>query len=172
MSTRLPLTALIAASLALPLVTGCIVYKKGGAKSAKDVPTLPASTADDRPASLQETSGPGFWVWRGPQGAWHVRTTTAAQQHSFRGEIAVQGEGLLTDLRANRTELNDRVRGNPSGAAFEFKTAGFEDGVDFKVEPGNCIEFDLQLDGKPAPKRIFIGGRQTNPSSHVFKLCD
>lgn len=171
MSTRLPLFALIAVSLALPLATGCVVYKKG-AKSPKQVAELPASTADDRPAGFQETSGPGFWIWRGPKDGWHVRTTTGGRQHSFMGEIAVRGGGVMTDLRPNRTELNDRVRGNPSGAAFEFKTAGFQDGIDFKVEPGNCLEFDLKMDGKPHPGKIYIGGRQTNPPSHWFKLCD
>lgn len=169
--SRLAPIALLAASLALPLATGCVVYTKG-AKPAKEVPQLPASTADDRPAGFQETSGAGFWVWRGDKNVWHVRTTTAGKQHNFMGEIAVRGSGVMTDLKANRTELNDRVRGNPSGAAFEFKTAGFQDGVDFKVEPGNCLEFDLKIDGKSQPNKIYIGGRQTNPPSHWFKLCD
>lgn len=172
MSTRLPLIASIAALVALPLATGCIVYTKGS-KRPKETPTLPMSTADDRPAGFQETSGPGFWIWRGPKDGWHVRTTTGGKEHSFRGEIAVTGgNAVMTDLRANRTELNDRVRGNPSGAAFEFKTAGFQDGIDFKIEPGSCLDFELTLDGKAQPRKIYIGGRQTNPSSHTFKLCD
>lgn len=171
MSTRLSLIVLLAASVALPFATGCVVYKKG-AKSPKEVATLPASTADDRPAGFQETSGPGFWIWRGPKDGWHVRTTTGGKQHNFHGEIAVRGSGVMTDLRASRTELNDRVRGNPSGAAFEFKTAGFKDGVDFKVDAGGCLEFDLKLNGKGQPAKIYIGGRQTNPPSHWFKLCD
>jgi hypothetical protein len=171
MSTRLPLIASLVALAALPLATGCVVYTKG-AKPPKEIPTLTAATADDRPAGFQETSGPGFWIWRGPKEGWHVRTTTGGKEHSFRGEIAVRGNGVLTDLRANRTELNDRVRGNPSGAAFEFKTAGFQDGIDFKIDPGSCLEFDLKLDGKAQPKKIYIGGRQVNPPGHVFKLCD
>jgi hypothetical protein len=170
MSTRLLIVSL-AALVALPLATGCVVYTKGS-KAPKEIPTLPTSTADDRPAGFQETSGPGFWIWRGPKDGWHVRTTTSGKEHSFRGEIAVRGSGVITDLKANRTELNDRVRGNPSGAAFEFKTAGFQDGIDFKIEPGNCLEFDLKLDGKGQPAKIYIGGRQTNPPAHVFKLCD
>ncbi|MBK8254061.1 MAG: hypothetical protein IPK82_15525 [Polyangiaceae bacterium] len=169
MLSRLPLIAL-AATLALPLA-GCIIVKKG-AKEPKEVQILPASTADDRPAGFQETSGPGFWVWRGPKDGWHVRTTTGGKQHNFMGEIAVRGSGVMTDLRANKTELNDRVRGNPSGAAFEFKTAGFQDGIDFKVDPGSCLEFDLKMDGKGQPNHIYIGGRQVNPDSHWFKLCD
>ncbi|MEZ4296637.1 MAG: hypothetical protein R3B70_16845 [Polyangiaceae bacterium] len=171
MSTRLPWMLAVAALVALPTATGCVIVKNGGAKNGKEIATLPSSTADDRPAGFQETSGPGFWIWRGPKG-WHVRTTTGGKQHNFLGEIAVRGSGVMTDLKANRTELNDRVRGNPSGAAFEFKTAGFQDGIDFKVEPGNCLEFDLKLDGKGRADRIFIGGRQTNPPSAWFKLCD
>lgn len=172
MSTHLLTIASLGSLLALPLATGCVVYTKG-AKPSKEVPTLAASTADDRPAGFQETSGPGFWIWRGPKDGWHVRTTTSGKEHSFRGEVAVVGgNGVMTDLRANRTELNDRVRGNPSGAAFEFKTAGFQDGIDFKIDPGNCLDFDLRLDGKSQPGKIYIGGRQANPPSSHFKLCD
>ncbi len=173
MSTRLPILASFAFLMALPFATGCVVvHKGGGAKEAKQAVELPAATADDRPAGYQETSGYGFWIWRGPKGGWHVRTTTQGKEHHFHGEIAVRGSGVMTALKATRTELNDRVKGNPSGAAFEFKTAGFEDGVDFVVEPGNCVEFDLKIDGKAQPNKIYIGGRQTNPSSYWFKLCD
>jgi hypothetical protein len=171
MSTRLSTIASLAAVLALPLATGCVVYTKG-AKPARDIPTITAATADDRPAGFQETAGPAFWIWRGKGEGWHVRTTTAGKEHSFWGEIAVTGGGIMTDLRANRTELNDRVRGNPSGAAFEFRTAGFQDGIDFKVDAGNCIEFELKINGKAMPNRIFLGGRQVNPSTNRFKLCD
>lgn len=171
MSIRLPVLASLVGLMALPLSAGCIVVKKGPA-APKEAVQLPASTADDRPAGFQETSGPGFWVWRGPKGGWHVRTTTSGKEHHFKGEIAVKGKGIMTELKANRTELNDRVRGNPSGAAFEFKTAGFEDGVDFLVEPGNCIEFNLKLDGKAQADKIYLGGHQTNPASSWFRLCD
>lgn len=172
MSTRLSVLACLAGLLALPLASGCIVRHKGGAKEAKAAVELPATTADDRPAGFQETAGPGFWVWRGPKGGWHVRTTTGGKEHHFHGEIAVRGGGIMTELKANRTELNDRIKGNPSGAAFEFKTAGFEDGIDFRIEPGNCLEFDLKVDGKAQPAKIYLGGHQTSPGSHWFKLCD
>lgn len=171
MSTRLPLIVSLVGLLALPLATGCVVYTKGQ-KGQKEVATLPSSTADDRPAGFQETSGPGFWIWRGPRDGWHVRTTSGGKTHNFLGEIAVRGNGVMTDLKANRTELNDRVRGNPSGAAFEFKTSTFQDGVDFKIDPGSCLEFDLKIDGKGQAGKIYIGGRQVNPPSHWFKLCD
>jgi hypothetical protein len=171
MSTRLPVLASLVGLLTLPLAAGCIVVTKG-AKQPKEAVELPATTADDRPAGFQATSGPGFWVWRGPKGGWHVRTTTGGKEHHFHGEIAVRGGGIMTELKASRTELNDRVKGNPSGAAFEFKTAGFEDGIDFRVEPGSCIEFDLKLDAKSQPDKIFLGGRQSSPPSHWFKLCD
>lgn len=173
MSIRLPVLGSFVALMALPFANGCVVVKKGpGPKEAKEAVELSSTTADDRPSGYQQTAGPGFWVWRGPKGGWHVRTTTGGQEHSFKGEIAVRGSGIMTELKANRTELNDRVRGNPSGAAFEFKTAGFEDGIDFRVEPGNCIEFTLKLDGKSQPSKIYLGGRQTNPGSSFFKLCD
>lgn len=174
MSIRVPVLASLVGLMALPLATGCVVVHKDGktGNDAKQPVQLAASTADDRPAGYQETSGYGFWVWRGPKGGWHVRTTTQGKSHHFHGEIAVRGSGVMTDLKASKAELNDRVRGNPSGVGFEFQTAGFEDGVDFKVEPGNCIEFDLKIDGKPQPGKIYIGGRQTNPGSYWFKLCD
>lgn len=172
MSIRVPVLASLVGLMALPLAAGCIVVHKGGAKDTKGPVELPATTADDRPAGFQETSGYGFWVWRGAKGEWHVRTTTQGKEHHFHGEIAVRGNGVMTDLKASRAELNDRVRGNPSGVGFEFKTAGFQDGVDFKVDPGSCIEFDLKIDNKPQPNKIYLGGRQQNPGSHWFKLCD
>jgi hypothetical protein len=173
MSTRLTALASLVALMALPLATGCVVVHKGeGAKEKKEAVQYPATTADDRPAGYQETAGAGFWVWRGPKGGWHVRTTSGGKEHHFHGEIAVRGSGLLTELKANRTELNDRVKGNPSGAAFEFKTSTFEDGIDFRVDPGNCIEFDLKIDGKSQPDKINLGGGQAHPDSHWFKLCD
>lgn len=172
MSTRAVVLASLV-GLALPLATGCVIVKSGGdAKGKKGPVELPASTADDRPAGYQETSGAAFWVWRTSKGQWHVRTTSGGKENSFHGEIAVRGEGVMTDLKANRAELNDRVRGNPSGVGFEFKTSKFEDGVSFKVDPGVCLEFDLKVNGKPQPNKINIGGRQVNPGSHWFKLCD
>ena len=29
-----------------------------------------------------------------------------------------------------------------------------------------------ELDGKPHPDKIYLGGHQTSPGSHWFKLCD
>ncbi len=166
----LVLTSLVV--LTLPAAMGCVVVKNGGgAKDKKAAVQLPANTADDRPAGYQETSGVGFWVWRGNK-AWHVRTTSGGKEHNFHGEIAVRGGGVMTDLKANRTELNDRVRGNPSGAAFEFRTSRFEDGISFKADPGGCIEFELLIDGKPHPDKINIGGRQVHPETAWFKLCE
>lgn len=173
MSTRMSTLVFLASLVALPLATGCIVVNQKGSRSSKDIPTIAASNADERPSGFQETSGPGFWIWRGPNEGWHVRTTTGGKEHSFWGEVAVTGgSGVMTALKANRTELNDRVRGNPSGAAFEFRTAGFQDGIDFKVDPGSCLVFELKLDGKAQPKKIYLGGRQVNPSTNHFKLCD
>lgn len=171
MSPRFLLSA--AALLALPLLTGCIVVqKKGGNKPQAEIPVLSASLAEDRPAGFQEGAPAAFWIWRKGAEGWRVRTTTAGKEHHFRGRIEVTRGGPLTDLKPNRVELSDRVNGNPSGAAFDFKTAGYQDGVDFKVDAGACIKFSLEIDDKHPTERIFIGGTQRNPPDHTFILCD
>lgn len=148
--------------LALPLATGCVVY--AGAKPSKEVPTRsPPPPPTTGPRASRRRAGPGFWIWRGPKDGWHVRTTTSGKEHSFRGEVAVVGgNGVMTDLRANRFELNDRVRGNPSGAAFEFKTAGFRTASTSESIPATAWTSTSSSTARASPAESTSGGGRPN----------
>ena len=122
-----------------------------------------------RPSNLHAGAPEGIWIWH-DGGGWHLRTTTATQLHRFSGRVwAPKGE--VGNVRATRLEMNDRFRHAGNAMAFDFHTNGGEDGFDFQIAEANCAMFYVHIDGKPRPDRIFLGARNVNPESAIFRVC-
>jgi hypothetical protein len=79
--------------------------------------------------------------------------------------------GAVVNVHPVRTEHRDRVAHTAQGWMFNFRTSGHADGLTFGTQDGGCVRFDLQLDGGPVPKRVFIGAKELQPRSGHFMLC-
>jgi len=123
------------------------------------------------PPNLKEGAQLAYWIWRDADGVtWHVRVTAGGPLHRFQGRIWV--DGTLTDLKAVRLEMTDRLKKEDEGVlVFDFTADVSIDGFDFKVAAGRCVTFSLLIDGKPAPQEVEIGKKEIPAGSAVFRLC-
>jgi hypothetical protein len=127
-----------------------------------------------RPHGFRPQAAPAYWIWQGPRGHWRLRTTSKHQLHVFRGRVRAI-DGTVSSIQASRNEFRDRMWQAGDDWAFSFKTKSHADGFTFEARGtggGNaCVKFDLQLDGGPEPKRIFVGRSQVQPASNHFVVC-
>jgi len=127
------------------------------------------NVAEGRPPAFKDGAPEAYWVWH-DRGGWHVRTTTAHQQHRFQGRVWV-GKGEVMDVHPSHNELGDRLVQRGNFLTFDFTTKGHEDGFDFRIADGECAKFNLLIDHRGQPDRIFVGGQGLMPTKHVFKVC-
>jgi hypothetical protein len=134
---------------------------------------LPEGSAMGRPPGFKAGAAAAYWIWLGPRGGWRVRTTTGDSSHVFRGHVrALTGPpAVISSVQPTRTEFSDRIWKTQTGWAFSFKTSGHADGFSFLTREPVCVVFDLQLDGGPEPKRVFVGREQVEPQSGFFVAC-
>lgn len=162
---------LSALALCCALLIGCVSAPKFPAAPPA---TLNLSVAEGRPTALRSGANFSYWVWRDAEG-WHLRTTSARKDHKFQGRIRAQTPGAISDIKAVSMEHNkkgsDRLSLDGGELVFQLFTSGKNDGFDFKVSRGGCVEFFLQIDGDSDPTRIYLGQNQTRPPSTHFTLC-
>jgi hypothetical protein len=131
---------------------------------------LPPGIGTGRPRGFRPDAPPAYWIWQGPRGHWRLRTTSKDQPHVFRGYIHPI-ETRIGDIQPSRNEFRDRIWKSGDGWAFSFKTKSHADGFTFAATDNGCVRFDLQLDGGPERKRIFVGAKEYQPSSNHFVVC-
>jgi hypothetical protein len=139
------------------------------ASNARPVSLSPGA-AEGRPEGFKPAAPAAYWIWQGPRGSWRVRTTTKNMLHLFRGRV-VGESGALVDVQPSRNQLESQIHKTDDGYAFAFKTSAHADGFNFTTRDGGCVRFDLQLDGGPHPKRIFVGKAQHQPAGSHFVVC-
>jgi len=135
------------------------------------LPALPALglSPDGKPEGMDTGSTYRYMVWRdGDQ--WHVRWTTAGAVHRFIGKIHSE-KGVFSDAKPSAIEKGDWIKIGPKGhnIAWDTKAAGGADGVDFKLSAKGAT-FDLLIDGKRHPKRVFVGKAGENPLRIPFTI--
>lgn len=129
-----------------------------------------APRIDGRPDSFDPGSTKGYFIWHDDNG-FHMWTTTKGYQHHFSGVIRT--DGRFVDVHGRRLETDDWYRVGPERheLKFEFTTAGGEDGVNFRIEGGDRVNFDLFIDGhRINPEEICIGSRGWHPERSDFTL--
>jgi hypothetical protein len=132
---------------------------------------LPEGAAAGRPPGFRPGAPAAYWIWQGPRGGWRLRTTTGGAVHAFRGHVRGV-TGAVSNVHPSRTEFRDRFWKTREGTwAFSFTTSGHADGFTFVTRDDGCVHFDLQLDGGPEPKRVFVGQGEVQPSSGNFIVC-
>jgi hypothetical protein len=128
-----------------------------------------------RPKEFHEGAPVQYAIWHNKEG-WHLRTTTARKEHHFKGHIRVEG-GSFERIHSHDLEkegkLRDWWRMGPERhmVTFDFKTDRGVDGINFHVsKSAKRIHFNLHIDGKAEPERIFIGRLGQHPPRHEFDL--
>ncbi len=129
---------------------------------------LPWSAAWGEPY-FQAGAGLGYYIWQDNDGV-HLRTTTEGRLHQFLGTI--RSNGLIWDARRVRPEADDSLRRRPHQLDFSFRTADGLDGLDFQIDGGSEITFELYQDGVERPVFVHIGstGRGLLDLPVVFDL--
>src|SRR4051812_33070024 len=85
-------------ALALVVITaaGCAA---GGIQMSRTTPAqLNAAVANSRSPALHSGNHFAYWLWKDDDGSWHLRTTSARQQHRFQGRIHSATPGAITAL--------------------------------------------------------------------------
>jgi hypothetical protein len=127
----------------------------------------------------QWVKGPRFYVWY-EKGAWHIRTHTVSQQHTFEGKIMLRG-GKVTrvfdyagmEARAKKKKNRDvgRILDNGRAIGFKMETKGKEDGFSFCLSKAvAAVTFDFRFDGYAHAEVICVGAKCQRPPSATFTL--
>jgi hypothetical protein len=160
------------------LVLGLITIALGGWA----LPPLPEAEAGGaaldprgKPKGFHAGDTVRYAIWHNENG-WHLRTTTAKREHVFRGHVLVEG-GIFERIYSHDLEkegkLRDWWRVGPERhrVTFDFKTERGLDGIDFRVSrSAKRIQFELHIDGRPEPNRVFVGRFDQHPAAIPFDL--
>jgi len=126
-----------------------------------------------RPSELRPGNSIGYYIWRDSSG-FSLRTTSAERGHVFTGVIRTDGQ--FNDLRQRRNEPGDFMRLSPDRKSihFRFTTPRNDmDGIDFSVQNGSRLSFDLLVDGRPVPARlIHLGTGSQHPGNNIFSISN
>ncbi|HEX15568.1 MAG TPA: hypothetical protein ENF44_00380 [Deltaproteobacteria bacterium] len=112
-------------------------------------------------------TGVRYELWR-DRGGWHLRWTGAGSFHHFFGKIWAPG-GEVFLLRRHRLERGDRVWREGRGIRFDALAVGGWDGFDFRWR-GKRLILDLEIDGRPCRRRIYIGADGVHPRTQPFSI--
>jgi hypothetical protein len=134
-----------------------------------------ATSAFAWPANVQGTpdidanSMTGYYIWHNHAG-WHLRTHGPDNEHDFTARLRT--DGTFTDVDPVALENGDAVmEEGDKTLTIHFHTFGATDGVNFKIDGGNHLLFDLKVDGKHIDKDdIFLGRRGVHPRHNPFMV--
>lgn len=132
--------------------------------------------ADAREGKLVDQP-PRYYVWFDTEG-WHLRSAAKAKALThFTGTIELtQGEfGKLRPIGLEaKGKHPDRWQVDAARRKLDFDihTSGSFDGFDFTVAKDQTgeIKLDLQIAGKPMPKRVFVGKNSEHPMELPFSV--
>ncbi|APR82306.1 Hypothetical protein A7982_07655 [Minicystis rosea] len=137
---------------------------------ASEAGRVDPGSVSGRSPRLAANAPEGIWIGRGTNGEYYLRTTTKNRSHRFQGRIRpVTTE--ISNFRPTRMDFNDRFKFDGKDIVFDIKTKAEQDGFDFGVAKGGCVEMDFRIDGRSQPEHIYIGEKEAKtPKSH-FVLC-
>jgi hypothetical protein len=128
-----------------------------------------------RPKGFHAGDTVRYAIWHDDNG-WHVRTTTAKREHVFRGHVRVE-DGVFERIYSHDLEKEGKLRDwwkvgpERHRVTFDFKTDRGVDGIDFRISrSARRLHFDLHIDGRPEPGRVFVGRFNQNPGKIPFDL--
>ena len=141
-----------------------------GAGSQKSKPLNPRGRMDDHPTDKPAR----YYLWEDADG-WHLRSCSR-QVNKFDGQVRIE-QGTFRKLRPIGIDPKGRgadqwvVNKERNELKFRLSTAQLFDGFDFTVEGIDAeLEFELQINGKSMPARIFVGRDGQHPPAAKFSF--
>jgi hypothetical protein len=119
------------------------------------------SSLDPSGTALYSSGGSvGYYLWRESGGAWKLRLNSDGLRRNLKGTISSSGT-----IRAKpfSLESNDSLTVAGGMATFNCWLSSSHDGVDFEVDPGATVTFDLLIDGQRVPALVFVGSALASP---------
>lgn len=126
--------------------------------------------AEGTPDNFRVGATRGYAIWQDSRGV-HLVVTTKGQPHTFTGTIKTDGK--IRNIDGDYLEKNDKIKISHDRERLNFKlfTAGTTDKIDFEVQNGHRLKFDLYIDGQPIDeKEIYIGNEGIHPGDNTFTL--
>jgi hypothetical protein len=128
-----------------------------------------------RPKAFDAGKQPMVAVWFDK--TWHLAVTTKkGNKDLFTGSVrADKGQviGVFDKLEKGKGALVDWIIPHKDGSGFDFRftNTGFIDKTQFKTSPeATTLTVNVQLNGAPAPVRVFVGKAGKHPGSVPFTL--
>jgi hypothetical protein len=154
------------ASLAL---AGCVVVTDVPPETANGT-TVQRPRANGRPVNIDSAKSSAFWIWHEGGGHWKLRSTSGGSPHRFSGTVSGHREAKIVRANSVSKEHDDKVKFLKDRVNFDFDTSTNIDGFDFHVA-GNCVDFNIQIDGTNQPNHIVVGAGEQRPTSANFTAC-
>lgn len=129
------------------------------------------AAAEGRSPDLASGNYRATWIWRDPDGSWHLRTIARRVGHRFQGVIRPLSGGEIVDVKPISLDPNDRLGLVGRALSFDWETRRKIDGFDFRLKGDACLEFDLRLDGDAASRYIYLGKNKVVPNQAHFLIC-
>lgn len=126
--------------------------------------------AEGTPDNFRAGSTRGYAIWQDREGV-HLVVSTKGRPHTFTGTIKTDGKIYAID--GDYLEKGDKLKLSRDREKLNFKlsTAGATDKIDFKVNDGKRLNFDLYIDGQPIDENdIYIGNEGAHPGDNKFTL--
>ena len=161
---------LLAALVALGLATAALAMSAPAVAHAEEPDAPAAPDALGGVPEIRPDAPTGYYIWRDEDGI-NLRTHGPRGYHHF---VAVlHTDGVFRDVEPVANERGDAVRVTDRGHTLilNVHTYGRTDGVNFRVEGGDWLSFDLELDGRQAPTdHIFLGSMRSHPDSNPWRV--
>lgn len=121
------------------------------------------------PTLLTPGGATGYYIWHDADGL-SLRTTSHTGENHFSGRLTT--DGAFRGVTLARPETGDGLAMvGPDHLRFSFHTHQHLDGIDFHIEGGSWVRFDLELNGSPiGPRRIFVGRFNQHPGDNTFTI--
>ncbi len=120
--------------------------------------------------TLAPDSPVGYYLWHDEDGM-HLRTHGPGDEHLFTARLHT--DGLFEDVQAVRLESADSFKVTNGGHTLllRFHTYDWTDGLNFRVQGGEYLRFNLHLDGAPIDTdSIYLGDTGKHPEHNPFTI--
>lgn len=126
----------------------------------------------------------GYFLWQSGDGDYHIRWSNDWDRNApndnrrkFSGIISTDGIIVIRNLyqwedNSESIENADVIKVEKTRLEFEAYTTNhdFEDGIDFSVDKGSYLEFDLKNNDIYDLGRISLGSFANSPTDSIFRL--